>query len=56
MNEFFAGVILAAWLIFFVMLSWQPKYRIFTNLLLGIVAFVVVGAFYLVPAWLIFMR
>ena len=56
MMDFLAGVILAIWLSLFIALSWNPKYRIFFNLAMGIATFIVCGAFYLVPFWLIFMK
>ena len=56
MMDFFAGVILAIWLSLFIALSWNPKYRAIINIMMGLAAFIVCGAFYLVPFWLIFMK
>ena len=53
---FLAGAILAIWLSLFIALSWNPKYRAVFNILMGLAAFIVCGAFYLIPFWLIFMR
>lgn len=56
MTDILAGAILTIWLILFIILAWNPKYRVFFNILMGLAAFIVCGAFYLVPFWLIFMR
>ena len=56
MMDILAGAILATCLSLFIALSWNPKYRVVFNILMGLATFIVCGAFYLVPFWLIFMK
>lgn len=56
MNYFLAGAILAVWLIIVISLSWVSKARVIVNLGVGIFVYVLMGVFYYVPFWLIFLK
>lgn len=56
MNYFLAGAILAVWLIIVISLSWVSKAKIIVNLGVGIFVYVLMGVFYYVPFWLIFLK
>ena len=56
MNYFLAGAILAVWLIIVISLSWVSKAKVIVNLGVGIFVYVLMGVFYYVPFWLIFLK
>lgn len=56
MNYFLAGAILAVWLVIVISLSWVSKARVIVNLGVGIFVYVLMGVFYYIPFWLIFLK
>ena len=56
MNYFLAGAILAVWLIIVISLSWVSKAKVIVNVGVGIFVYVLMGVFYYIPFWLIFLR
>lgn len=56
MNYFLAGAILAIWLIIVISLSWVSKAKVIVNLGVGIFVYMLMGVFYYVPFWLIFLK
>ena len=56
MNYFLAGAILAVWLIIVISLSWVSKAKVIVNLGVGIFVYLLMGVFYYIPFWLIFLK
>lgn len=56
MNYFLAGAILAVWLVIVISLSWVSKAKVIFNVGVGIFVYVLMGVFYYVPFWLIFLK
>lgn len=56
MNYFFAGLILALWLLLESGLQWSTEYKASVNLVYVIGTFLMLGVIYWVPFWLIFLK
>ena len=52
-GTFLAGALLAFWFFFFMALSWEPEKSRLVNILMGIFGFVLAGAAYILPFWLL---
>lgn len=55
-NYIFAGLILVAWVILAIHLSWDEKTSPVLNIIDGILVTVMFGLVYWVPFWLIFLK
>ena len=56
MSEIFAVLILVVWLFLVISLSWSEKSRPLVNIAIGIIMFAIMGMFYLVPFWLVYLH
>lgn len=56
MNYFFAGLILGLWFFLQMGLQWSNEHKPYVNVIYTTLAFLILGAIYLVPFWLIFLR
>ena len=54
MNYFFAGLIMGLWYFILLKSGWNKNFRASVNV--GTMEFVILGAIYGVPFWLIFLR
>lgn len=56
MNYIFAGLILGVWFFLQTGLQWSAEHKPKVNLVYSIATFLILGAIYWVPFWLIFLR
>lgn len=55
MNYLFAVLILLIWLVMVIELSWSEKSRPVTNIVMGVLVYLIMGMLYLVPFGLIYL-
>lgn len=48
-----AGAIMALWFFVFMTLSWEKRRPAHVNIILGVLSYLIVGASYLLPFWMI---
>lgn len=56
MNYFFAGLILGLWFFLQMGIQWSSEHKVQVNVVYSTFTFLVLGAIYWVPFWLIFLR
>ncbi len=56
MSDIFAILILVVWLILVIALGWKSDSKPAVNIIMGAVTYIILGIFYLVPFWLIFLK
>lgn len=56
MSDIFAILILVVWLILVIAFGWKSDLKPVVNIIMGALTYIVLGIFYLVPFWLIFLK
>ena len=56
MSDIFAVLILVVWLILVIAFGWKSDSKPVVNIIMGTMTYIILGIFYLVPFWLIFLK
>lgn len=56
MSDIFAVLILVVWLILVIAFAWKSDSKPVVNIIMGAVTYILLGIFYLIPFWLIFLK
>lgn len=56
MSDIFAVLILVVWLILVIAFGWKSDSKPAVNIIMGTMTYIILGIFYLVPFWLIFLK
>ena len=55
-SSIFAILILVVWLLLVIAFSWKVDSKPAVNILMGTLTYIILGIFYFVPFWLIFLK